>query len=549
VGGTTISEKGDITVSGADTATVLIALATSYRHYQDVSGDPASIIRPQIARAARKSYERLRRDHVTEHQRLFRRVELDLGHSPADRLPTDERIRAFGTDRPDPQLVALYFQFARYLLISSSRPGCQPATLQGIWNNSLTPPWDSKYTININTEMNYWPAEPGNLAECVDPLIQMVMELAQSGRRTAQVNWGAPGWVCHHNTDLWRATAPIDGATWGFWPMGGAWLTEHLWDHYAFNGSRSFLAKVYPVMKGAAQFFLDTLVEEPQHGWLVTAPSLSPENSHRPGSISICAGPTMDMQILRDLFDHCHRAAEILKCDEEFRRQVATARSRLAPHQIGKAGQLQEWLDDWDLQAPELQHRHVSHLYGLFPSSQISPRTTPDLAAAARKTLEMRGDPSTGWSLAWKINLWARLLEGERAFRLLCLLLTPERTYPNLFDAHPPFQIDGNFGGTSGIMEMLLQSQAFSSQEPGFKPQLHLLPALPKAWPQGHVKGLRARGGFTVEISWSDGRLHEAIVHSDLGNTCQVRYQDKIVELATRSGRTYRLDQNLNRAP
>jgi alpha-L-fucosidase 2 len=537
VGGKVVLADDQIRVENADTATLLVAAATSYRNYQDVSGDPETVTRKQVTTAGRKSYERLRRDHVSEHQRLFQRVTLDLGETPAASLPTDERIRNFSRGG-DPHLAALYFQFARYLLISSSRPGCQPANLQGIWNESMNPPWESKYTVNINTEMNYWPAEPGNLAECAKPLIQMVRELAETGSRTAKVNWGARGWVCHHNTDLWRATAPIDGATYGFWPLGGAWLCLHLWDHYEYNGGKSYLKDVYPILKGAAQFFLDTLVKEPTHSWLVTCPSLSPENSHRRGGISICAGPTMDMQILRDLFDRCIRAAEILKCDESFRQQLAEARAQLAPHQVGRGGQLQEWLEDWDLQAPEIQHRHVSHLFGLFPSSQITPRATPQLAAAARKTLEMRGDLSTGWSLAWKINLWARLLDSERAYKLIGLLLTPERTYPNLFDAHPPFQIDGNFGGASGMIELLLQSHSG---------EIELLPALPKAWPNGQVKGLRARGGFEVDITWASGVLQEATLHSKLGHACQIRYGDTVVKLETRSGRSYRFDAQLKR--
>lgn len=537
VGGTANLDAQSITVSKADTVTLLVAVATSFRNFRDVSADPVARVQQVLKTAGRKSFERLRRDHVNEHQRLFRRVELDLGSTEIPPLPTDERIRLFAQGR-DPQLAALYYQFARFLMISSSRPGCQPANLQGLWNESMNPPWDSKYTININTEMNYWPAESGNLAECVQPLIRMVTELSDSGRRTAQMHWGARGWVCHHNTDLWRATAAVDGPTWGFWPMGGAWLCLHLWDHYEYGAQKSYLTEIYPVLKGAAQFFLDTLVEEPRRGWLVTCPSLSPEYSHRPGGISICAGPAMDMQILRDLFDRCQRAAEILECDPDFRRQLARARERLAPLQIGAGGQLQEWLEDWDLQAPEPQHRHVSHLYALFPSAQISPRETPALANAARKTLEMRGDLSTGWSLAWKINLWARLLEGRRAHQLLSLLLTPERTYPNLFDAHPPFQIDGNFGGASGIAEMLVQSHAN---------EIDLLPALPEAWPKGRIKGLRARGGFEVALEWSQGRLKKVEITSRMGQRCRLRYGERTVEFDTRRDRIYAFDGDLKR--
>jgi len=405
-GGKTTAEGDRLSVSGADAATLLIAAATSYKSFKDVGGDPEALARGHIAAASKKSLEGLRNDHVAEHQRLFRRVALDLGTSAAANRPTDERIKAFATSH-DPQLAALYFQFGRYLLICSSRPGCQPANLQGLWNESMNPPWSSKYTININTEMNYWPAEPTNLGECVEPLVAMVIDLTETGARTARVQWGARGWVCHHNTDLWRASAPIDGPAWGFWPTGGAWLCKHLWDHYEFGGDKEFLAKVYPAMKGAAQFFLDTLVEEPQHKWLVTCPSLSPENGH-PGGVSVCAGPTMDQQIIRDLFGNCTRAGEILGVDKEFSAQLAAAQARLAPSQIGKAGQLQEWLEDWDMQAGDLHHRHVSHLYGLYPSDQINLRGTPELAAAARKSLEIRGDEATGWGLGWRLNLWAR---------------------------------------------------------------------------------------------------------------------------------------------
>jgi alpha-L-fucosidase 2 len=528
-GGTVQPATDSIAVHNADAVTILLAAATSFRSYSDVSGDPGAITQSQIEAATRKPFPLLRKVHVTDYQRFFRRVSLNLGSSPAASQPTDERIRNFASVS-DPQLAALYFQFGRYLLISSSRPGTQPPTLQGDWNDQMKPPWESKYTININTEMNYWPAETTNLSELVEPLVAMVLDLSRTGVRTAQVQYGARGWVAHHNTDLWRATAPIDGPAYGMWPTGGAWLCQHLWEHYEFTQDKGFLERVYPALKGAAEFFLDTLVEEPSHKWLVTSPSLSPENRH-PFGTSIVAGPSMDMQILSDLFMNTMEAAEILGRDAELRQQLAAARPRLAPSQIGSAGQLQEWLEDWDMKAPDLHHRHVSHLYALFPSDQITARGTPQLADAARRSLEIRGDEATGWGLGWRLNLWARLLDGEHAYRILTLLLTPDRTYPNMFDAHPPFQIDGNFGGTSGIAEMLLQSQSGV---------IELLPALPKAWPTGSVRGLRARGGFEVDIAWRGGQLTSATVRAMTNNDrVRLRYGATTREVRIFKGQTY----------
>jgi alpha-L-fucosidase 2 len=513
-GGSVAARDGMISVANADSAILLIAAATSYKSFRDTSGDPRAITTRHIAQARQKSYENLLAEHTAEHQRLFRKVSIDLGTTDAARRPTDERVRG-SVAADDPQLATLYFQFGRYLLIASSRPGGQPANLQGLWNDSLNPPWGSKYTININTEMNYWAAEPADLSECLEPLIAMAKDLAETGARTAKVHYGARGWVAHHNTDLWRASAPIDGAQWGMWPTGGAWLCIVLWDHYDYSRDRIYLAEIYPILRGAVEFFLDTLVEEPKHKWLVTCPSVSPENVH-PGGVTICAGPTMDQQILRDLFAHWVEASEILGVDAPLRDQVSEVVSRLAPNQIGSAGQLQEWLEDWDMQAPEMNHRHVSHLYGVFPSSQITIERTPALAAAARRSLEIRGDEATGWGIAWRLNLWARLGEGEHAHKILRTLLGPERTYPNLFDAHPPFQIDGNFGGVSGITEMLMQSHAGV---------IRLLPALPDAWPVGFVRGLRARGGFGVDITWKEGRLEWATLRGPQGARTVVRHR------------------------
>ncbi|WP_197093709.1 glycosyl hydrolase family 95 catalytic domain-containing protein [Nonomuraea sp. SBT364] len=509
-GGNVTSSGGTLQVRNADSATVLISIGSSYLDFRDVSGDYQGIARRHLNAAAGRTYDDLRSRHIADYQRLFGRTTLDLGRTAAADQPTDVRI-AQHTSTDDPQFSALLFQYGRYLLISSSRPGTQPANLQGIWNDSLTPAWDSKYTINANLPMNYWPADTTNLPECYEPVFKMIEDLTVSGARTARVQYNAGGWVTHHNTDAWRGTSVVDGAFWGMWQTGGAWLATLIWDHYTFTGDLEFLRQYYPAMKGAAQFFLDTLVTEPSLGYLVTNPSNSPELAHHSG-VSVCAGPTMDNQILRDLFNGCAQASQTLGTDADFRTRVLAARDRLSPTKAGSRGNIQEWLYDWI--EPETNHRHVSHLYGLHPGNQITRRGTPALFTAARRTLELRGDDGTGWSLAWKINYWARLEEGTRAHALLRLLVRPDRLAPNMFDLHPPFQIDGNFGATSGIAEMLLHSHTG---------ELHLLPALPPAWPNGTVRGLRGRGGHTVDITWSSGAATEALIAFDRNATINVR--------------------------
>jgi len=557
-GGTTeiynMSDHEALKITGANAVTLYIAAATSFKNYRDASGDPAVAAKATLAKIAGKPYDRVRADSVADHQRLFRRAALEFSPSPAaTALPTDERFAAFAAGQ-DPDFAALYFQYGRYLLICSSRPGGQPANLQGLWNADMNPAWGSKYTSNINLEMNYWPSEVANLAECAEPLFALIKDLAVTGHETARINWNARGWLLGHNTDLWRATAPIHGAYWGAWHTGGAWLCTQVWEHYLFSGDRAFLAEYYPVIKAAAEFFLDTLVVHPKTGRLVTNPSDSPENGpggdpawtrnpdgtrNRP--IGIAAGPTMDLQIVGELFDIAARASEVLAADPDFRAQVKQARARLEPMRVGRLGQLQEWMDDVD--SPDDHHRHVSHLWGLYPGTSISPRATPKLAEAAKRTLALRGDAGTGWSIAWKINFWARLLDGDHTWELVKrqLALTTATTtstgkggtYPNMLDAHPPFQIDGNLGGAAGIAEMLLQSH---------EGEISLLPALPAALPQGSFRGLRARGGFDVDAAWANGALRSASITSRLGGVCKVRWGRLTTELKTVAGRTYVLD-------
>ncbi len=550
-------EEGTLRISEADRVLLILSADTSFNGFDrspSADGvDPDTEARTRLEAAAAKGLEKLNASHLADHQSLFRRVSMDLGPSH-DSEPTDRRVQAYADGAADPGLAALVFQYGRYLLMASSRPGTQPANLQGIWNDHIRPPWSSNWTMNINSEMNYWPAESTHLSECHEPMLRFLSELAINGRETARVNYGLPGWVAHHNADLWRQSAPAgnygQGApTWACFNMSPAWHCMDLWERYAFGGDTAYLRDcAYPLMKEAAEFCLAWLVPDDQ-GYLVTAPSTSTENTFitpdgQPAQLSIAS--TQDMALIRDLFSHTIEAAQILDWDHGFCEELIAARARLLPWRIGKRGQLQEWSIDFDEAEPH--HRHLSHLIGLYPSNQITPEETPDLAQAARRSLDLRGDDSTGWSMAWKVNLWARLKDGNRAHKMLDYLLrlveqrgtqfTGGGVYANLFDAHPPFQIDGNFGVTSGIAEMLLQSHR-RTPEGGYI--IDLLPALPDAWPEGYVKGLRARGGLTVDLCWKDGVLEESAITAGRTTRTQVTYGNATCSLDFNEGQTVRL--------
>jgi alpha-L-fucosidase 2 len=538
-GGSVRNVERRVEISEADAVTILFSNATSFRSYRDIGGDALGTARGYLQRAWKWSYDRLRQRHVDDFRQLFSRVQLRLGEDHSTET-TDRRIKSFA-ENDDPSLLALYFEFGRYLLISSSRPGGQPANLQGIWNEDLTPAWGSKWTTNINLEMNYWQADAGDLWETQEPLWSLIRDLRVTGAETVRVHYHSKGWVLHHNTDLWRATTPVDGP-WGIWPTGGVWLANQMWDHYVFSGDREFLQRqAYPAMREAAEFALGALVEAPAGtpfvGRLVTNPSTSPENQYilngKPEHLTYA--PTMDIELIRELFENCRRAAEILGTDTEFRWELDRAEKRLPPLQIGKRGQLQEWIEDYPEAEPT--HRHVSHLYSLYPGHDIGLKTAPELAAAAKKTLELRGDGGTGWSTVWRVALWARLQNPEHAYANLKLLITSS-TLPNMFDLCPPFQIDGNLGGPAAITEMLVQSTPH---------EISVLPALPRQWPSGGLKGVRLRGGGQVDIMWREGRLNELRLQSAHATKYLVSYGDQSAEAQIEPGKPVLLDGALHR--
>jgi len=536
-----------VSVSGANTATLYLNAATSFKSHIDVSNDPVAELEKLSRKMESPSWKEIKKEHTADYQSLYKRFSINLGENVADTLPTGQRLHAYQESPDDPALIALYVQYARYLMISSSREGTYPANLQGIWNQELEPPWGSKYTVNINTEMNYWPAEVMNLSDCHDPLFNLIDECVESGRITARNHYDCDGWVLHHNTDLWRGTAPINNSNHGIWVSGSGWLSSHLWEHYLFTLDEDFLReRAYPIMREAALFYSQYLVPDPKTGWLISTPSNSPENG------GLVAGPTMDHQIIRSLFKSCVEASEILDTDKEFSSLLQEMIPKIAPNQIGRLGQLQEWMDDVD--DPENKHRHVSHLWGMHPGNDINWKDSPEMMEAARKSLLLRGDEGTGWSLAWKINFWARFLDGNRASELVRMLFRPVPSagksmgggsFPNLFDTHPGgggnlFQIDGNFGGAAGMVEMLLQSHLGT---------IDLLPALPDAITEGSISGVCARSGFELSYNWKDGKLQTVKVLSKAGGDCQLRYMGQRVEFETEEGETYSFNGQLESLP
>ncbi|MEZ4904085.1 MAG: glycoside hydrolase N-terminal domain-containing protein [Spirosomataceae bacterium] len=528
------TQNDRIMIEKADEVTFYLATHTNYIDYQNTAANPAALCEKTMAAIKTPSYTHIHRTHIKEYQQYYTTFSIDLGNSSYENLPTNQRLSQFDPTL-DPSFIALYVQYGRYLLIASSRPHTRPANLQGIWNDLLVPPWGSKYTTNINAEMNYWGAELLNLSPLHAPLFQMIKELSVVGKETAKTYYNARGWVLHHNTDLWRNTTPINASNHGIWVTGAAWLSWHLWEHYSFNQDLIFLKETaYPIMKEAALFFVDFLIKDSKTGWLISTPSNSPENG------GLVAGPTMDHQIIRSLFKNCISASKLLKTDVEFRKALQAKYTQIAPNQIGKWGQLQEWLEDKD--DTTNKHRHVSHLWGLYPGNEINAEQTPDLAKAARRSLLYRGDEGTGWSLAWKINFWARFKEGEHALKMVKLLLRPASgaggSYPNLLDAHPPFQIDGNFGGSAGIAEMLLQSHASF---------IEVLPALPQHLPNGNIRGIKARGGFELDFSWQEGRLKNLKITSNAGKPCEIRYSGKAISFPTKKGGVYLFDETLQK--
>ena len=538
-GGSVHNSEEHLEVSGASAVTILFSNATSFKNYRDISGDALAAAQSYLESASTHAYDSLRQRHIDDFRSLFSRVQLQLGEDQSTES-TDQRIQEFAENQ-DPTLLALYFEFGRYLLISSSRPGGQPANLQGVWNEDMLPAWSSKMTTNINLEMNYWQADAGDLWETQEPLWSLIRDLRVTGAETARVDYHSKGWVLHHNTDLWRATTPVDGP-WGLWPMGGVWLVNQMWEHYEFSGDRNFLRReAYPAMKEAAEFVLGTMMEAsprtPSAGRLVTNPSTSPENNYSLNGqqYGLTYGPTMDIELIRELFKNCRRTAELFGTDAGFAKELDRAEKRLPPLQIGKRGQLQEWIEDYDESEP--QHRHVSHLYALYPGNDISLKTTPDLAAAAKKSLELRGDGGTGWSTVWRVALWARLHNAEHAYNNLKILINTN-TLPNMFDLCPPFQIDGNLGGPAAIAEMLIQSTP---------DEITVLPALPRQWSSGSLKGARVRGGAKVDITWKENRLTEIRLQSDRVANYRVDYRGQSVEVQTQPGKSIVLDHALHK--